>query len=128
MKNNIVDLRDLGKEFNDLKELQDDCLQPGGEPFSEEDQERLDALQKLANDLRVDDLENYDEPTMIVDSYFENYAREVAEEFGCIDTKGNCMTDQWPYNCIDWEKASEELQQYYISVEFDGETYWIKSR
>ena len=33
----------------------------------------------------------------------------------------------WPFNCIDWEKAAEELQQDYMSIDFDGVTYWMRS-
>ena len=33
----------------------------------------------------------------------------------------------WPYSCIDWEQAAEELQQDYMSVEFDGVTYWMRA-
>lgn len=60
--------------------------------------------------------------TLIRDSYFENYARETAEELGLLE---NC--DKWPATCIDWERAASELQHDYTSVDFDGETYWIRN-
>lgn len=59
--------------------------------------------------------------TLIADSYFEEYAREFAEDIGAIS--GN---ERWPANCIDWEKAASELKYDYSSVEFDGETYWYR--
>lgn len=60
--------------------------------------------------------------TLIRDSYFEDYARELADDCGMIpDGPG------WPCNCIDWEKAARELQYDYSTVDFDGVTYWIRS-
>ena len=58
---------------------------------------------------------------LIRDSYFEQYARDTAEELY------NVRDASWPYTCIDWEKAAEELKQDYTSAEFDGVTYWMRS-
>lgn len=58
---------------------------------------------------------------LIADSYFEEYARELAEDIGAISGD-----ERWPATCIDWEKAAGELQYDYSSVEFDGETYWYR--
>lgn len=60
--------------------------------------------------------------TLIRDSYFETYAQELAEDCGMMTG-----SDKWPYTCIDWEKAADELKQDYSSIDFDGETYWIRS-
>ena len=30
---------------------------------------------------------------------------------------------KWPYTCVDWERAADELRQDYSSTEFDGKTY-----
>lgn len=59
--------------------------------------------------------------TLIRDSYFEEYARQLAEDIGAIDPKAG-----WPNTFIDWEAAAEALQQDYTQVEFDGVTYWIR--
>ncbi len=59
--------------------------------------------------------------TLIHEDYFEDYARDLAAE-GDYDMKN----EQWPYTCIDWAKAAEELQQDYTSIDFDGETYWVR--
>lgn len=60
--------------------------------------------------------------SLIRDSYFETYARELAEDIGAI--KGN---ESWPCNCIDWERAASELQADYTSIEWDGVKYWVRS-
>lgn len=60
--------------------------------------------------------------TLIRDSYFIEYAQELAEDIGAINSDAG-----WPTRCIDWKLAAEELQEDYFSVEFDGVTYWIHS-
>jgi len=59
--------------------------------------------------------------TLIRDSYFEDYAQELAEDIGAIDNNAT-----WPNNCIDWERATRELQMDYTQVDFDGVAYWIR--
>lgn len=59
--------------------------------------------------------------TLVRDSYFEDYARELAEDCGLIQRDAH-----WPNDCIDWERAARELQMDYTSVEFDGVEYWVR--
>lgn len=60
--------------------------------------------------------------TLIRDSHWMDYVRETAEDF-----HGKAVRNaQWPFDCIDWEKAADELQMDYSSVEFDGVTYWYR--
>lgn len=60
--------------------------------------------------------------TLIRDSYFRDYAMELAE-----DIHGNALVNlQWPMSCIDWDQAARELQCDYTAVDFDGVTYWIR--
>lgn len=59
--------------------------------------------------------------TLIRDSYFEDYAQELAEDIGAISSDM-----QWPLGCIDWERAARELQMDYSSVEFEDVTYWYR--
>jgi hypothetical protein len=58
---------------------------------------------------------------LIRDSYFEDYARQLAEDIGAIDSKAS-----WPNNHIDWEDATDALKQDYTEVDFDGVSYWIR--
>jgi hypothetical protein len=60
--------------------------------------------------------------TLIHEDYFEDHARELAEDLGYYNSKN----ERWPYTCIDWAQAAEELKQDYTSVDFDGETYWVR--
>lgn len=127
MSNDMLDLRDLGKELNDLLELQRECLEPGGESFSEDNLNRLEALLTLAADLQcpADELEHYDEPCLITDSYFEEYARELADD--CMSKEDRQRMEKWPFDCIDWKEAADELKMDYTSVSFDGQDWWIRS-
>lgn len=59
--------------------------------------------------------------TLIDDVYFEDYAQELAEDCGMIQADA-----QWPYTCIDWERAARDLRMDYSSVEVDGRTYWTR--
>jgi hypothetical protein len=92
--------------------------------MEESHQDELDELKAL-RDLQ-NECEGYSDwrhgETLIRDSYFEDYARELAEDGGML--KDN---ESWPYTCIDWEKAARELQYDYSAVDFDGVTYWIRS-
>lgn len=58
--------------------------------------------------------------TLIRESYFKEYAQDLAEELNPTTVA------QWPYTCIDWDQAARELQMDYTSVEFDGVTYWVR--
>lgn len=83
--------------------------------------EELEALKALQ-----EEAEGYSEDwkygsTLIRDSYFEDYARELADDIGAIDKNAS-----WPVNCIDWEQAANELKHDYTSVDFDGVDYWVR--
>jgi hypothetical protein len=97
---------------------------PGGRcPFEHvhEEAEELKVLRELAEEASGTPDWEYGE-TLIRDSYFEEYAQNLAEEIGAIDKNAS-----WPNNCIDWEKATRELQYDYFTVEFDGVDYWVRS-
>lgn len=59
--------------------------------------------------------------TLIRDCYFEDYARELAEDCGMVPDG-----IAWPLTCIDWKQAARELRMDYTSVEFNGVTYWVR--
>ena len=84
-----------------------------------ENAEELRALQGLADEGICS---WNDGATLIRDSYFQEFAEGFAEDIGAIDKNVG-----WPLTCIDWEKAAEELQQDYSSVDYDGVDYWYRS-
>ena len=83
--------------------------------------DELKALKALADEAGSSPDWEYGE-SLIRDSYFTEYAQQLADDTGAIDRNAN-----WPVNCIDWEQAAEQLKADYFSVDFDGETYWIRA-
>lgn len=123
-----LDLRDLADVArNAIAELEEDY-------DNEEASSDLNTLVALANDVTMrqvtrdsvaDDLNEHGnsyEPTLIAESHFEDYARELAEDIGAIDKNAS-----WPLNRIDWEAAAEDLKADYTEVVFDGRTYFIRT-
>ena len=56
---------------------------------------------------------------LVSDSYFTDYARELAEDCGCLP-----RDLAWPLNYIDWEAAAAALQTDYSSIYINGTLYW----
>jgi len=81
----------------------------------------LKALQALADEASGSPDWTYGE-ALIRDSYFKRYAQELADDIGAVPDNLS-----WPCMCIDWEQAARELQMDYMSVDFDGITYWIRA-
>lgn len=74
----------------------------------------LEGFAKYASE--VDDWEH--EAYFIRDSNFTDYTRDLAED--CYE-----IPSEWPFRCIDWKQASEELKCDYSAYDFGGVTYWI---
>ena len=109
----VIDSRDI---IERIEELESD------DNRDDADNDELKILKELAEECSgyASDWE-YGE-TLIRDSYFKDYAQELAED--CCEMPS---PDQWPHRCIDWDQAAEELQQDYTLVDFDGVEYWIRS-
>lgn len=89
--------------------------------WNDENGEELAALKAFRDELEPYVPDWHHGETIIRDSYFKEYAQELAEDTGMI--KSDLA---WPYTCIDWNKAARELQMDYTSAEFDGVTYWAR--
>jgi hypothetical protein len=59
---------------------------------------------------------------LIRDSYFETYARELADDLYGTEIRNA----SWPFDYIDWTAAAEALQMDYSQVDYDGVTYWVR--
>lgn len=109
--------KDMGVLSDAVKEAQA-TLQEWDEGY---DGKELKVLRELADEASGCSDWTYGE-MLIRDSYFEDYARDLAEDIGSIS-----KDQSWPNNCIDWEQAADQLKQDYTTVEFDGVIYWIRS-
>jgi len=107
---------------NDLKVAKDELEGAKDNLECWDDADEYESLRVLCDEGELSSVEWADGVTMIRDSYFEDYAQELAEEIGAINHNLN-----WPNNCIDWERAANELKQDYTSIEFDGVEYWVRS-
>jgi hypothetical protein len=68
------------------------------------------------------DCENYCQgDSLINEDYWQTYVQELAEEVGDIDTT------VWPATCIDWEQAATDLAMDYAIIEFEGQSFYVRS-
>ena len=108
-----LDLRDLAKELDDLREQKEDAH----EDFDEED--RLKALESLEKEVNGDlHLAARNEPMLIPDDEWVDYCRQMAEDCGYLSDKNPLS------NYIDWDGWADDMKADYQEVEFDGDTYW----
>jgi hypothetical protein len=121
----MIDSRDVIKRIEELEEEREALVDRDASTelteWDVENQEELRALKALAEEAEgcADWLHG---EQLIRDSYFKDYAQELADDLDLMRTNA-----AWPYTCIDWEKAAEELKADYTSVDFGGVTYWIRS-
>lgn len=116
----VINSRDVIKAVEELEDLiADEDTTPEERA---ELKEELAPLKALANEASQYNEDWHHGETLIHDDYFENYARQFADDIGAIDTNAS-----WPLNHIDWESAADELKHDYVSVEFGDETFWIHS-
>ena len=124
----VLDLRDLWKRYQDLLgDVQDSnpdvaianvdldkAIDDGVDV--EEYQQLRDLFAEVGEPYRGGEFDN---PTLIEDSYFEEYAQQYAEDVGAIENP-----DRWPMAHIDWEQAASELKSDYSAIDIGDYTYW----
>lgn len=91
--------------------------------FTEKDSKELQALEALAEQAKAYRNWTYGE-TLIRYSHFEEYTRELAED---IATGKADLFSKWPYSCIDWQKAADDLKVDYAELDFDGVPYLMRA-
>ncbi len=127
----IMDSRDiiefidgLEEQIEDLKnELDEDETAADVGTIKEEIQELEDELAPIKEFAKkCEDYSDWnDGVNLIRASYFEEYARDLADYVGATS-----LDLKWPLTCIDWKKAAEELKMDYTGVDFDGVTYYYQ--
>ena len=114
----LIDSRDVMAR---ISELHDQMPEDDVEARRWDGWDELRALEKLAEQAEDYAPDWHHGETLIRDSYFKEYAQDMAEDCGLI------LADaKWPNTCIDWEQAARELQMDYTPLDFDGVTYWIR--
>lgn len=121
----ILDVRDIIARVEHLEQLrEDDAVDLGDDKdilFAE-----MASLEVLLSELKDNGGDEqwrgaWYPVTLIRDSYFKDYAQELAEDVGAVKVNAT-----WPYTCIDWNQAARELQMDYTCADFNGVTYWFR--
>ena len=136
----VLDSRDIIERFEELKELYERYVELEEMDDDERDEFEDDELEELEGDFAAGDLEEYQNlkafvkeaedycsdwqygETFIRDSYFTEYAQQLAEDIGAVSNDA-----QWPCYHIDWEAAADALKIDYTSYDVAGTTYWARS-
>lgn len=133
----VIDSRDVIARIEELRQERDgygidsstdglyECDTPASRAAwaedNSDDADELAALEALA-----DEAEGYGDWThgegLIHEDYWLDYVRELAEDIGAIDCKAT-----WPLNHIDWNAAADELAADYMTVDFGGETFYMRA-
>ncbi len=126
-----IDVRDIIERIEELEQDRDSQTESSGKPDSwaadfPEDAEELATLVGILDDLKGNGGDeqwrgDWYPVTLIRDTYWEDYARELAEDIGAITKDA-----RWPNRHIDWEAAANELQMDYTSTEIEGTDYWYR--
>lgn len=110
----IIDISDAIERFEELSEERTDS-----------EEHEFELLTELLNEIGSRDGNvqwrgDWYPSALIADSYFEEHARELADDLYDVDAA------RWPFNCIDWERAARELRSDYSTVDVDGISYWYR--
>jgi hypothetical protein len=118
----ILDSRDIEQRLTYLDEFLEESysckLSDGEAKVKEELEQERNELQAFKDE--VDSGEWDMGLTLIHEDYFEDYAKEQANS-----TIRDFNEYHWPFNCIDWEEAAEQLQQDYSEADFGSSTYYF---
>lgn len=107
----MIDTRDIIARIAELEE----------EPDLANDDDELVDLTAFADDLGSACPDFGYGATVVHEDYFEDYARQFAEDIGAIPSDTS-----WPCTCINWEEAAHQLRQDYTAVEYRGQTFWVR--
>ena len=91
--------------------------------FKSEEAELLMLLARVCKE-GEDSIEDWEYgATLVNESYFEQYALDMAVDCGDVDTRAGT---RWPYNHIDWASAADELKGDYTELEIEGTIYYAR--
>ncbi len=89
--------------------------------WDEENGEELTALKNLADEGANESSDWTYGEALIREDYFTEYAQQLVEDIS--DLPSNMPG----YIVIDWEQTAENLKVDYSTIDFDGETYYIRN-
>lgn len=119
----IIDSRDMEKAIDELEGLvqeTEDAEENGDNP-NPMDEEQMALLKALKEARDCCGREWIHGVAFIRESYFKEYAEQLADDIGAIDKDA-----KWPANHIDWDAAADALKQDYSSCKINGVDYWFR--
>ena len=127
----VIDVRDIIARVLELRDERDEYNEKMGSPDAwdgvpDGEPEELAMLEGILSELAgYGGDEQFDGDwypiELVADSYFQEYAKNLAEDCGMVDTNA-----RWPMNCIDWEQAARGLQMDYSNILIHGSAYWYR--
>jgi hypothetical protein len=123
----VIDSRDIVARIDELlaeqdgwQEADEQCSWANHDPDAAQELEQLQGWYRQLCDVGGDTPE--DGMTLVRESYFVDYAQEFWE-----DTRDHDIdVPTWPYSHIDWQRAADNLQVDYTSVDLGGVTYYVR--
>lgn len=127
-RDDLIDIRDVIERVEDLRSLRTPGpVAVGDDDDTDQDQlfAELATLEALLEECEGNGGDEQWEGawypvTLIRDSYFEDYARELVKDIG--DLPRGIPN----YIVIDWEATARNIRMDYTPIEFDGVTYWVR--
>lgn len=124
----VIDSRDVIARIEELTAerdaLAEDATETGAtadlDEWDEENAAELASLKVLAAEGEGCASDWIHGATLIRESYFEDYCRELVVDIGDLPN------DIPGYLAIDWAKTANNLRVDYAEVEFDGVTYLVR--
>jgi hypothetical protein len=110
-----LDTRDLQGRLEEL-----DCALDDPDGLDSDEQAEHAELTSLSQEIS----EWHHGETMIPEDEFAEYAEELAKETSVIPEEA---FNRWPYTCIDWDDAADQLKQDYTEVKYQGTTYLVRA-
>lgn len=121
LTSDIIDVRDIIEHFEELEEQEPDA--DGSRDWA--DYATYETLHTILDELKGNGGDekwrgNWYPVTLIRDSYFTEYARDLLQHIGDIPKQ------LVHYIEIDWEITARNIRVDYSSIEIDGITYWYR--
>jgi len=120
----IIDSRDVIARIEYLESSRDDLESDNNLAEWEDSDEslELDNLKALADEAAGYASDWHYGATLIRESYFTNYCRDLVQDIGDLPRELPAYIE----DNIDWDGVADDLQVDYTSVDFDGITYYVR--
>ena len=123
----IIDSRDVIERIEELENEIENLIEEATESEEnyEDDEEYWELKEELDTLLDLQEQCNYGDwkygEALIHEDYFVEYVEDMLKDIGYLPNDVPWFIE------IDWDKTAENIKMDYTEVNFDGETYYIRS-